>query len=218
MPIQRFAVVGAPTAMTSAMTSAMTIALALCAPARVHAQNNITIYRCVDASGAVALQNDIPCPKGSQQTVRRVGVLPTLPAPRAAPVKAPAAVPAPPTAPAPLAAAPAPAVRVAPPALYQCSTWDQRDYLGDTAEPPATCAPVQSVGIDGSAELGAGTTCEMRQDACVVVPAEQLCASWKKRVDEAEFRWKFGGGRNDDRKAEFDRLSTTYRQSTCLGG
>jgi hypothetical protein len=194
--------------------SAFVVALALCSSA--HAQNNITIYRCVDASGAVTLQNDEPCPKGSQQTVRKIGVLPTLPAPPVAAVKPPAATPAP--QPAPTTPAPAPVVRIAPPALFQCRTWDERDYLGDTAEPPATCAPVQSIGIDGSTELAAGTTCEMRRDTCVAVPAEQLCASWKKRVDEAEFRWKVGGGRNDDRKVEFDRLSKIYRESACAGG
>jgi hypothetical protein len=56
----------------------------------------------------------------------------------------------------------------------------------------------------------------MRRDTCVAVPAEQLCVSWKKRVDEAEFRWKFGGGRNDDRKVEFDDLAKIYRDSTCV--
>lgn len=189
------------------------IALAPCSRAR--AQSDIAIYRCVDASGAVTLQNNRPCPKGSQQTVRKIGVLPTLPAPPAVVVKSPAAASVPSPAPAP-PPAPEPVVRTAPPALFQCRTWDERDYLGDTAEPPATCAPVQSVGIDGSTELAAGTTCEMRQDTCVAVPAEQLCASWKKRVDEAEFRWKIGGGRNDDRKLEFDRLSKVYRESTCV--
>jgi len=189
-----------------ALAGAMTV-LALCPQAR--AENDITIYRCVDASGAITLQNDVPCPKGSQQTLRKVGVLPTLPAPPAPVVKPPAVAPAAPPAPEPV-------VRTAPPALFQCRTWDERDYLGETAEPPATCAPVQSIGIDGSTELAAGTTCEMRQDTCTAVLAEQLCASWKKRVDEAEFRWKIGGSRNDDRKAEFDRLSKVYRESTCV--
>ena len=189
-----------------ALAGAMTV-LALCPQAR--AENDITIYRCVDASGAITLQNDVPCPKGSQQTLRKVGVLPTLPAPPAPVVKPPAVAPAAPPAPEPV-------VRTAPPALFQCRTWDERDYLGETAEPPATCAPVQSIGIDGSTELAAGTTCEMRQDICVAVAAEQLCMSWKKRVDEAEFRWKIGGSRNDDRKAEFDRLSKVYRESTCV--
>ncbi|MFZ2752165.1 MAG: hypothetical protein WAZ48_01850 [Lysobacteraceae bacterium] len=200
-------------ALAGALASALT-ALALCSPAR--AQSDITIYRCVDAIGAITLQNDVPCPKGSQQTLRKVGVLPTLPVPPTATIKPQAAAPTPP--PVPATPVPEPLARTAPPALFQCRTWDERDYLGDSAEPPATCAPVQSVGIDGSTELAAGTTCEMRQDTCVAVPAEQLCVSWKKRVDEAEFRWKIGGGRNDDRKAEFDRLSKVYRESTCVGG
>lgn len=194
------------------------LASTLCLPA--HAQNDITIYRCVDASGAITLQNDMPCPKGSQQTVRKVGVLPTLPAPVVAP-PAPAAASSTATAKPPVSPTlppPAPMVHNAPPPLYQCRSWDERDYLGDTAEPPATCAPIQAIGIDGSVERAAGSSCEMRRDSCIAIPTEQLCAAWKKRVDEAEFRWKFGGGRNDERKAEFDRVSKTYRESTCVGG
>lgn len=194
------------------------IAAALCLPA--HAQTDMTIYRCVAPSGAVTLQNDVPCPKGSQQSLRKVGVLPTMPAPVAVPA-APAARPAPVVAaPPPPAApsAPAPLALTAPPPLFQCRTWDDRDYLGDTAEPPATCVPVQAMGIDGTSASAAGASCEMRRDACTAVPADKLCAVWKKRVDEAEFRWKFGGGRDDDRKVEFDRLARTYRGSTCVDG
>lgn len=194
------------------------LAAALCLP--TYAQTDMTIYRCVDPSGAVTLQNDVPCPKGSQQSLRKVGVLPTMPAPVAAPA-APAARPAPVVAaPPPPAApsAPAPLARTAPPPLFQCRTWDDRDYLGDTAEPPATCVPVQAMGIDGTSASAAGASCEMRRDACTAVPADKLCAVWKKRVDEAEFRWKFGGGRDDDRKVEFDRLARTYRGSTCVDG
>ncbi|MES2671498.1 MAG: hypothetical protein V4673_13930 [Pseudomonadota bacterium] len=191
------------------------LAAALYLPA--HAQTDMTIYRCVDPSGAVTLQNDVPCPKGSQQSVRKVGVLPTMPAPVAAPPAkpAPAAATPPPSTPPP----PAPAVplaRTAPPPLFQCRTWDDRDYLGDTAEPPATCVPVQAMGIDGTSASAAGASCEMRRDVCTAVPADKLGTGWKKRVDEAEFRWKVGGGRDDDRKAEFDRLSKTYRDTTCV--
>lgn len=199
---------------------AFTLALALSAAALcAHAQTSMKIYRCVDASGAVTLQNDVACPKGSQQSVRNIGVLPTMPtAPAAAKPAAPAV-----TTPAAVSIAPQPApvssaVRSAPQPLFQCRTWDDRDYLGDTAEPASSCVPVTSVGIDGSSALAAGQTCEMRQDTCVAVPVEQLCATWKKRVDEAEFRWKFGGGRNDERKAEFERLAKVYRDSTCVGG
>lgn len=199
------------------------ILLAASPHAAVVAQDGMTIYRCVDATGAVTLQNDAPCPKGSAQTIRKVGALPTLPAPKVAPSPAPTAAaapgPVPAVAPAPMPQPPpAPLVRTPPPALFQCRTWDDRDYLGDTAEPPAACVPLQTVGIDGTSTLAAGQACEMRRDTCTAVAAAQLCAAWKKRVDEAEFRWKFGGSRNDDRKAEFDRVTRIYRDSTCVGG
>jgi hypothetical protein len=181
------------------------------------AQNEIVIYRCVDAAGAVTLQNDVPCPKGSQQTVRRVAPLPVRTPPPPAAAAPPVAAPAPAAPPAPtIADVAAPAVRSAPPPLFRCRTWDDRDYLGDSSEPPATCVPLQTVGIDGTPSLAAGSACEMRRDACEPVPAEQLCTAWKKRVDEAEFRWKFGGGRDDARKTEFERLAAIHRGSDCV--
>lgn len=191
------------------------LALAVAASGGV-AQNEIVIYRCVDAAGAVTLQNDVPCPKGSQQTVRRVAPLPVRAPPPTVVVPAvPAAPPAAAPAPAVADVAP-PVVRSAPPPLFRCRTWDDRDYLGDSGEPPATCVPLQTVGIDGSPSLAAGSACEMRRDACEPVPAEQLCTAWKKRVDEAEFRWKFGGGRDDARKAEFERVAAIHRASDCV--
>lgn len=201
-----------------ARPSALLALLALAVAASgVLAQNEIVIYRCVDAAGAVTLQNDVPCPKGSQQTVRRVAPLPVRASPPptvvvpAAPAASPAAAPAP-----AVADVPPPVVRSAPPPLFRCRTWDDRDYLGDSGEPPATCVPLQTVGIDGSPSLAAGSACEMRRDACEPVPAEQLCTAWKKRVDEAEFRWKFGGGRDDARKAEFERVAAIHRGSDCV--
>lgn len=200
----------------SALLALLALALAVAASG-VLAQNEIVIYRCVDAAGAVTLQNDVPCPKGSQQTVRRVAPLPVR-APPPPTVVVPAVPAAPPAAaPAPAVADVAPpVVRSAPPPLFRCRTWDDRDYLGDSGEPPATCVPLQTVGIDGSPSLAAGSACEMRRDACEPVPAEQLCTAWKKRVDEAEFRWKFGGGRDDARKAEFERVAAIHRASDCV--
>jgi len=61
------------------------------------AQDAVVIYRCTDASGAVSVQNDIPCPKGSQQQRR---VMET-----AAPASSPAMA-APPTPPSPAPTAP----------------------------------------------------------------------------------------------------------------
>lgn len=202
--------------------TAVVLPLALCAAlpiAPLCAQTGaITIYRCVDpVTGAVALQNDTPCPKGQQQTVRK---LDPPPAYRAPPAPPPAAVPAhAPRAVADKAPPPPspPSVRLPPPPLFQCRTPDDRDYLGDRGDPPASCVPMATVGIDGTSTLGAGQACEMQRDECTEVPAEQLCVAWKKRVDEAEFRWKFAGGRDDDRKAEYERLGRIYRDSTCGG-
>lgn len=179
----------------------------------------MVIYRCVDpASGAVTLQNDVPCPKGQQQTVRNVAPLPTFrPPPAAAPAPRPDPKPTAPPPPPVAAEPPPPAVRTPPPPLFQCRTWDDKDYLGDVAEPPGACVALETVGIDGSAALAAGQACEMRRDTCTAVPAEQLCVAWKKRVDEAEFRWKIAGSRDDAQKAEFERVSRVYRGSTCGG-
>ncbi len=184
--------------------------------APVAAQSKMTIYRCTDPAGNITLQNGHPCPAGHAQQVRDITASPTQTTPRAAPpVRTPATVaankPSPPPAAPVVASMPQP-----PPALFQCRTWDDRDYLGDIAEPPSTCAPLQTVGIGGSPALSAGTACEMRRDTCTAITAEQLCRAWKRRVDEAEFRWKFAGSRNDERKAEYERYSKIYRDSTCV--
>ncbi|HEY5804204.1 MAG TPA: DUF4124 domain-containing protein [Lysobacter sp.] len=92
------------------------------------AQAQVVIYRCTDASGAVTLQNDKPCPKGSKEVKRVVAPAPqqsrtqflsgsAAPAPAAAAVSppatatpaAPAIAPAPVPTPDPAAAAANPA-------------------------------------------------------------------------------------------------------------
>ncbi len=182
----------------------------------VSAQSKMTIYRCTDPAGNITLQNDRSCPAGHKQEIRDITTLPIQAPPR---VQPPVRTPPPAAAnkPSPSLAAPISAPTPQPPsALYQCRTWDDRDYLGDVAEPPNTCAPLQTVGIGGNPALSAGTACEMRRDTCTAIPAEQLCRAWKRRVDEAEFRWKYAGSRNDERKAEYDRYSKLYRDSTCV--
>lgn len=195
--------------------SAMTAAIV----APVAAQSKTTIYRCTDPAGNITLQNGHPCPAGHAQQVRDITAPPTQTTPRAAPpARTPVTVatnkPSPPPAAPVVVSTPQPSQP--PPALYQCRTWDDRDYLGDIAEPPSTCAPLQTVGIGGSPDLRAGTACEMRRDTCTAIAAEQLCRAWKRRVDEAEFRWKFAGSGNDERKTEYERISKIYRNSTCM--
>lgn len=172
---------------------------------------SMTIYRCTAADGTVSFQNDRRCPPGSAQEVRRMPIPATPPPAPAVAAPAPAPAPAAPVAP------PTPVPRAAPqppPPLFACRSWDERDYFGDVAEPPPTCVPMQTVGIDGSAELAAGRACEMRRDTCAPVPDADLCAAWKRRMEEARFRWRFNEG-DVARKAEYDRVLDLYLGSAC---
>jgi hypothetical protein len=202
------------------------VLLGLGAAGTVGAQDTL-IYRCTDARGAVTLQNDRPCAKGSRQDIRRLPPLPRQapPPPPPAPV-APGAAPVAgdfelvmgPHTERPTAAPPAPPARPPPPALFHCQAEDGAGYFNENAEPEPHCAPLTMIGVGGNPGLGAGTACEMRRDPCTAIPAEQLCRTWQRRVDEAEFRWKFAGAdERDPRKREFERLAGLLRESACGG-
>ena len=108
------------------------IALLPVAPPATHAQSatktsQVTIYRCVAASGSVALR-DSPCLKGEKQEVRE------MQRPQDPP-RAPATIAAP--APPPAAPSPSPArvVYLSPPKpMYECTTPEGETYASDTSE------------------------------------------------------------------------------------
>lgn len=183
------------------------------------AQEQDVIYRCTDADGRVTFQNDAACPAGTRQERRLVDVPPALPAyvPREA--RMPAVVAAEQARQDAriddlVAAALPPGERTAPPPLYQCTTWDNAQYLTERAEPRTRCAPLQVVGIAGRSP--AASACEQVADQCRAVPEEALCRSWRRRVDEAEFRWKFAGpAESGARRLEYEQLRATYANSTC---
>ena len=180
-------------------------------------------YRCTDASGAVTMQNDKPCGPGMKQEIRKVGALPTA----APPVRseAPPKFVPPPTGSFELVVGPQQALpasgipeaeRTPPPVVYQCRTWDEDEYIGDTAEPEPRCAPLQTTDANGDPNGGAGVACEMVRDTCTEATGEQLCAAWRRKVGEAEFRAKFA----DDRTrasltAEYEGLAKILADSTC---
>ena len=186
-----------------------------------HAQSHqVVIYRCTDAVGNVTLQNDVACPAGTRQHRQVIDAPPPLPAYVPRQERMPAIVAQeeahadaamkqalPPPVPA--------AERAPPPALFQCSTWDQLVYLTVETTPRESCAPLQVVGIDGRSRPGA-SACEKVVDQCAAVPEEDLCRAWRRRVDEAEFRWKFAGAKADDaRRLEYEQLEAVYANSTC---
>jgi hypothetical protein len=109
-----------------------------------------------------------------------------------------------------------PAERTPPPPLFQCRAWNNETYLTDSETPAERCAPLQIVGLSGR-PLGAGSAgaCEKRVDTCAAIPEDQLCRAWRQRVDEAEFRWKFAGARDDDRRVEYEKWAAILANSTC---
>ncbi len=186
------------------------------------AQDTI-FYKCTDAKGSVSIQNGTACARGMKQEIRRIGEVRTVPVPARKPASEP--VVAPPVygefvlvsgpnmqrKPAPEAAGLPP-----PPPLFQCRTWEGNDYLGDIADPPARCVPLQVTGIDGSMALGAGEACEMKPDQCTAVPAETLCEGWLRRLDEADFKRKYAGaGDQIERDAAFVEIDAKVKASHC---
>ncbi|MCL1634962.1 DUF4124 domain-containing protein [Luteimonas sp. SX5] len=196
---------------------------------------SVVMYRCTDAQGAVTLQNDVPCPKGSKQVKR---VIETAPAPAAtsSPVSTPPQTPAPTSATPAMAAAPAgapiaPAApkpenaqasaiaeRPAPPDLYRCQNYRREIYFSDTDLPPSRCLPLQTTGLDGNPGTGAGAACEMVRDACQRIADADLCQAWQQRLRDAESAVRFGTPEQAaDARYEFIRAEKVMRESSCGG-
>jgi hypothetical protein len=183
---------------------------------------SVVIYRCTDAFGGVTLQNKAACPKGSHQQ-KQVIESPT-PMPAYRPVESPAAPPpeqhvesVQPTAP---DAKPAPVVadadRLPPPALYQCNTFDNDQYLSETATPEPRCVRLQTTDLQGEADNGAGVACQMVTDQCQRIADGAACASWKQRLRETQAALTFA--RPEDAapaKLEYERVQKIVGDSTC---
>lgn len=207
------------TAPVSAFAFAAMLVLGSVAPLRVQAQ---VIYRCTDASGAVTIQNDRPCPAGSRQEVRRVQSLPTVPPPQppapnrpppagdfvqaAGPGPEPAAAPERPVPPEP--AHIDDAARLPPPPIFQCETWDGDSYVSEDPSPKPRCVRLDTGGV--------GEACEMKYDICARIGDNAACDGWRRRQREIESTWRHA--RAADRPAlqeEFARVTRILSDSTC---
>lgn len=167
------------------------------------------LYRCTDAAGQLTVQNQ-PCPPGSQQREQVVGGVSNSPEPPGSTPATPATGrPADPVAAggndegfrlwdsATLAreraraeADAATARRPPPPPLYRCSSREGDRYLSETAEPPAQCIALRTVGLDGNPATGAGQACEVVRDHCAAVSGTDACDAWRDRARQAQTRWR----------------------------
>jgi hypothetical protein len=192
--------------------------------------DDVIIYRCTDAHGAWTLQNK-PCAPGMKQETRVMkDDLPTTPALQPLP-PAPAPVPdvslpatkpvedsVPDSAGSPTPTLPSPNAsnRLPPPVLFECTTYNRDRYISEDPTPPPRCVPLQTVGLDGNRDTGAGQSCEMKRDQCARVPDGALCDAWKKRLGETEVAWRFGRPQNTEtNKAEYGRVQRIVNQSAC---
>ena len=192
--------------------------------------DEVVFYRCTDASGALTLQN-MPCPKGDTQVKKVVQSVNTVPGASPAPVtpRPPAPVDPVPQATDPkqlttgytdtdTKAEPVETLRLPPPVLFQCTTYDKDTYITEDAEPQSRCVSLRTVGLDGNPELGAGEACEVVKDVCARVPDGGLCDAWKKRRDETEVAFRFTRAESAEKnKAEFERAQKIWQESDCGG-
>ena len=193
----------------------------------------VVIYRCTDASGALTVQNDEPCPAGSRQERSVIDPPPSMPVyvPQS-PVPAPAAPP-PAAAPAAETAGPAgagaperpdtpqpariaDADRLPPPPIFRCHTPGNDRYVSEDAEPKPRCVPLQTVGINGDPNLGAGAACEWQYDRCERIPDGEACDGWRQRGREIESSWRYArGDARPPLQEAFARVSTILSDTTC---
>lgn len=188
----------------------------------LHAQD-VVIYRCTDAKGALTFQNNVPCPKGAKQERRVVQPAQTATTPITTSAPRPVVTPITPVVKPdaePATETPAPTIadadRLPPPPLFQCNTYDNDSYLSENSEPLPRCVQLQTTGIDGSEERGAGQACQMVTDQCQRVPDGAACEAWKKRLKEVEATWRFSRAADKEaQQVEFKRVAQMLRDSTC---
>ncbi len=205
--------------------AALLAAAATMAPA-VADTPQVVIYRCTDASGALTVQNDEPCPAGSRQERSVIEPPPPMPVyvPRT-PLPTLTPQPSTPDTPvqsvperpeAPLPARIADADRLPPPPIYRCHTPGNDRYIHEDPEPQPRCVPMQTVGINGDPGLGAGAACEWQYDRCERIPDGEACDGWRQRGREIESTWRYArGDARQPLQDEFARVSKILSDTSC---
>ena len=119
-------------------------------PARMPAQE-VTIYRCVDAKGNLALR-DSPCGKGESQEVRSMQ-RPKDPPAGTATIERPSPPPAPVAPPPPVQVV----YRTPPRPMYECVTPDGKRYTSDNGEGNPRSVPLWTLGYPIRSPRGGGS-------------------------------------------------------------
>ena len=169
------------------VTRCLVLALILALPCTALADETV-IYRCTGADGSLSLQS-MPCPKGSQQQVRRLSA-DYAPPPLVFPVdNEPVRPSQEPLVERTTPAATETASPIALPALHRCQPRRGPAYLTDDLADSVRCLPLQVTGLDGNPATGAGEACEVQRDACAVVAATDTCPAWQDYLAQSRQRY-----------------------------
>ena len=193
----------------------------------------MVIYRCTDASGAVTVQNDTPCPKGGKADATRArhaaatggdtghveGAGHRPGSGNGAAARAGTATDASRACARSASARAQPdGERLPPPPLFECTTYDNDHYLSDDGTPSERCAPLEVTGIGDGSAPGVGAACQKQVDTCQRVPDGAACDAWKRREREARASLMFGKAEDKDKnQAEYERVQRIVTESTCGG-
>ena len=144
------------------------------------ATQDITVYRCQEASGGRVTLQDEPCAAGQTQSQRRM-VRPQDPAPK------PAAAPA---APEPTPAAPTgvprgPAMPYPPPPLFQCTDYDGEVRFSEDYDPNTRCVPLAVLGYDVRGSAQGAASCRWVSESCLRLDDGDACGQFKARLKVA---------------------------------
>ena len=167
--------------MRAFVLSLLACVLVVAAQRDSRAAGEITVFRCVDAKGAVTLQ-DKPCPKSSTASTSREMVRPKDAPPR--PVAKPRqedVADVEPVVDDGWRYEPEP-----PPPMYLCTSYDGIERESEQYDPNPRCEPI--VLYHPNAEYLSPSyqrACQWVEDSCVRLSDREACAQWRVRQKEA---------------------------------
>ncbi|MBW8367793.1 MAG: DUF4124 domain-containing protein [Arenimonas sp.] len=142
------------------------------------ATQDITVYRCQDASGRAMLQDE-PCAAGQTQTMRQMTrPQDPVPKPAASPEPEPQALP-------PEPPPPGPALPYPPPPLFQCTDYDGEVRFSEDYDPNTRCVPLSVLGYDVRGSAQGAASCRWVSESCLRLDDASACDQFKARLKTA---------------------------------
>jgi hypothetical protein len=174
---RRPSLAAAPRTLGVALVSAALAIAILAAPAG--RADDITVYRCKDASGNVTMQ-DSPCAAGTTGSAR------TMTRPQDPPPDTTARTTRPQAPPAPAPEEVVEPVYVEPPPpMFECTDYDGAVRYSETYRPSNRCVPLAVLGYDVGPGAAAAT-CRWVEESCLRLDDESSCRHFKQLLVEAK--------------------------------